>query len=63
MGHISEAWGMALDTVEHLARAVHAGLELPQLDKAMQAAIERAISRRNYHEAERERLEKGLQHE
>ena len=54
---------MALDTVEHLASAVHAGLELPQLDKAMQAAIERAISRRNYHEAERERLEKGLQHE
>ncbi|MBA2712325.1 MAG: hypothetical protein H0U55_02065 [Rubrobacteraceae bacterium] len=59
--HVSEAeaWGMALDTVEHLARAVHAGLGLQQLDGAMQAAVERARSERGYHETERDRLAKG----
>ena len=59
--HVSEAeaWGMALDTAEHLARAVHAGLALEQLDEAMKAAIERARSERTYHEAERDRIANG----
>ncbi len=55
----AEEWGMALEALDGFANAMHAGLGLPQLDEAMEAAIEHAAAAKAYYEAERDRIKWG----
>lgn len=52
----AEDWGMALDALDSFANAMHAGLGLPELDEAMEAAIEYAVAAKTFYEAEHERI-------
>jgi hypothetical protein len=55
----AETWNMVAETVEALARAMHVGLGLPELDELLEETVERARSTRSYHESERDRIAKA----
>jgi hypothetical protein len=56
----AETWGIVAETVEALAKAMHAGLGLPQLDEVLEGAVRRARTTASFYETEAERIEREI---
>jgi hypothetical protein len=49
----AETWGIVTETVEALAKAMHVGLGLPELDEVLEEALSRTRTTASFYEAER----------